>query len=100
MVLNRLHTKRVNENRIIDQQNKGGFIIYSGVESLIGIFSVCLLRSHARRRLTSNEGGWYVYIYMYICIYISHLHSSSTTRVFYTYFYNHARRLHLENYYT
>ena len=31
MVLNRLHTKRVNENRIIDQQNKGGFIIYSGV---------------------------------------------------------------------
>jgi hypothetical protein len=26
MVLNRLHTKRVNENRIIDQQHQGGVI--------------------------------------------------------------------------
>ena len=29
-------------------------------------------------------------------IYISHLHSSWTPGVFYTYFYNHARRLRLE----
>ena len=26
MILNRLHTKRVNESRVIDQQNKGGIV--------------------------------------------------------------------------
>jgi hypothetical protein len=32
MVLNRLHTKRINENRIIDQQHQGEVInLYSGV---------------------------------------------------------------------
>ena len=33
---------------------------------------------------------------MALSTYISHLHSSSTPRVFYTYFYNHAHRLRLE----
>jgi hypothetical protein len=42
-----------------------------------------------------NQRDW-LYIYIYIYIYISHLDSSSTPGVFYTYFYNHAHRLRLE----
>jgi hypothetical protein len=38
----------------------------------------------------------YIYTYIYIYIYISGVLSNWTPGVFYTYFYNHARRLRLE----
>jgi hypothetical protein len=38
----------------------------------------------------------YMYMYVYVYMYVSPPNSSGPPGVFYTYFYNHARRLRLE----